>query len=145
MSRPARDPLDRFHEKYVHDHATGCMIWTGARNGKPGYGTFKSGDGKMVLAHRFSYEAFVAPIPAGLVIDHLCRNRRCINPEHLRCVTAEQNLKAPGSLSLAARSSWTHCSHGHEFTEANTYIKANGCRMCRTCSRSRYVRKAVAA
>lgn len=67
-----------------------CWLWNGALNG--GYGR-PSVDGKHQYAHRLSYEAFVGPIPEGMFLDHLCRNRSCINPDHLEIVTLEENIK----------------------------------------------------
>lgn len=63
-----------------------CWLWTGAKNSK-GYASVTNGKGRSALAHRMVYEMFVAPIPEGLTIDHLCRIHRCINPEHLEPVT----------------------------------------------------------
>lgn len=70
---------------------SGCQIWQGAP-GLNGYGRL-SIDGRLTLAHRASYEAFVGPIPSGLTIDHLCRVRMCINPEHLEPVTRAENTR----------------------------------------------------
>ena len=131
---PKCTALDRFHEKYVVDDVTGCMIWTGSRS--RGYGRLHVG-GVPVYAHRFAYEQFVGPIPDGLVIDHLCRNRGCCNPEHLRVCTNRENIFAPGSLSSGAvNAAKTHCIHGHEFDDANTYAY-RGKRRCRECRRRR--------
>lgn len=106
-----------------------CLVWTG--NAPHGYGTFWL-DGRKVRAHRFSYERFVGPIPDGLELDHLCRNTRCVNPEHLEPVTRAENLR---------RAHWpnsrkTHCKHGHEYTSENTY-HWRGHRVCRTCQKER--------
>ncbi len=128
--------LDRFHEKYVTDAVTGCMIWTAHRNAD-GYGQFGV-DGKTVSAHRFAYEQFVGAIPDGLVIDHLCRNRACCNPHHLRVCTRRENTLAPGSEAPAAiHAAKTHCPDGHPYNDANTRVY-RGKRQCRECRRQDY-------
>jgi hypothetical protein len=83
----------------------------------------------MVLAHRMAYELARDPIPAGLVIDHLCRNKRCVNPSHLEAVEQRVNL-----LRGETNSAKTHCINGHEFTPDNTYMW-QGKRSCRACRR----------
>lgn len=95
-----------------------------------GYGGFHV-DGVRYLAHRWSYEHFVGPIPDGLELDHLCRNRGCANPAHLEPVTRRENaLRGPGSK--------TACVHGHPYTSQNTYIRPDrGTRQCRECGRNR--------
>ena len=132
---PKCTALDRFRSKYVVDEATGCWVWTGARNPK-GYGRFRVDD-KLASAHRFAYEQFVGRIPDGLVLDHLCRNRGCCNPEHLRACTNRENIFAPGSESpTAVHAAKTHCPDGHPYDAANTYMW-RGHRHCRECSRRR--------
>lgn len=80
------DPLDRLMKKV--DKTETCWVFTGAlRNGYGALGI----EGKTIYAHRYAYERLVGPIPAGLVIDHLCRNRACVNPEHLEVVTQQVN------------------------------------------------------
>jgi hypothetical protein len=80
--------LERFWMKV--QKGTSCWIWTGGSSN--GYGLFtESSKGKTHIAHRFSYEQTVGPIPDGLHLDHRCRNRRCVNPDHLRPVTNKQN------------------------------------------------------
>jgi hypothetical protein len=86
-----------------------------------------------VIVHRFSYEFFVGPIPAGLTIDHLCRNRACFNPVHLEAVTQRENtLRGEGPTAKLAR--LTHCPKGHPFSKDNTHIYKNR-RVCKACKR----------
>lgn len=99
--------------------ADGCWQWPGTDEAT--YGAF------TMYAHRWTYEEMVGPIPDGLQIDHLCRNKGCVNPEHLEPVTHAENQRR----KALAR---THCPKGHEWTPENTYINGGG-RHCRTCSR----------
>lgn len=102
----------------------GCWNWTG-RLDAWGYGRL----GRRG-AHRASYIERVGPIPEGLVLDHLCNNPRCINPDHLEPVTDAENHRRKAERQ-------THCKHGHEFTPENTYIAPSGSRHCRACNRVR--------
>lgn len=116
--------------------ATGCWLWTGTLDGK-GYGTIgvKRSDGtwRTAKAHRVSYETHVGPIPDGLELDHLCRVRRCVRPDHLEPVTSQVNTLR-GEGPAAAHAAKTHCVRGHEFTPANTKIRPGG-RECLACAR----------
>ena len=107
----------------------GCWLWTGARDKR--YGRFRGR-----LAHRAVYEEFVGLVPAGLELDHLCRNRLCTNPEHLEPVTHRENvLRGDAGKHESVR---THCNAGHEFTPENTVKRRdNGARRCRACARER--------
>lgn len=110
---------------------TDCWVWQGAKNDR-GYGTF----GK-VYAHRFAYELFHGKIPIGLVIDHLCRTPLCVNPLHLEAVTNRENVVVRGRGPSAVNAMRTECINGHPYNKANTYIKPNGGRDCKACSRKR--------
>lgn len=129
---------ERFESKIFYCTVTGCWLWTRCTNSN-GYGQARFG-GKTRLAHRVSYELHIGPLPDGLVIDHLCRTRNCVNPDHLRAVAQSENLHAPGSLSLpslnAARS---HCPRGHEHVEWNCVraYSRKGWRSCLACSQAR--------
>lgn len=109
----------------------GCWNWEGPINSTTGYGSLRLVEKRSVTAHRFSYELLVGPIPEGLVTDHLCRNRQCVNPAHLEPVTLGTNtLRGIGPSATNARK--THCSEGHPFAGDNLVMYKN-CRMCRTC------------
>lgn len=108
-----------------------CWIWTGKRL-PAGYGRMSYG-GKWNLAHRMSYTHLVGPIPEGLDLDHLCRNRACVNPAHLEPVTRSVNLRR-GVGGPAINAAKTHCIRGHEFTPENTAIAERGKRRCRKCA-----------
>lgn len=118
--------------KRVHK-TSGCWMWTG-RTGRGGYGIFSASHEKAVLAHRRSFELVKGLIPEGLTLDHLCRNRLCVNPDHLEPVSLSENNRRSTSPS-ALNSRKNHCKHGHEFTPENTHICTNGGRLCKECSR----------
>lgn len=107
-------------------HWDDCWEWLGSRT--RGYG-MATVNGKQTLAHRAAYEAFIGPIPDGLVLDHLCGNRGCINPEHLEPVTHQVNIQR----GFDARPERSECSKGHPLDESNTYITPDGYRRCRYC------------
>lgn len=109
----------------------GCWSWDTTNS--IGYGEFMQ-NRVGYYAHRFAYEAMVGPIPEGLVIDHLCRNRRCVNPAHMEPVTRGENVLR--GISVPAQNARkTHCSRGHAYDEANTHITPRGSRSCRACWR----------
>lgn len=109
-----------------------CWSWTGGTNPK-GYGRVSLKGGKNMFVHRMFYEAEKGTIGDGLVIDHLCRNRRCCNPDHLEAVTNAENVRRGRTGKWQIRES--RCPRGHEFTPENTIQNSNGSRRCRTCNR----------
>lgn len=131
-----KTPLERFTEKYIVVES-GCWEWVASIHSE-GYGQM-SYLGKPTVAHRIGYMLLIGPIPDGMDIDHLCRNRKCVNPSHLEVVSRAVNLRRgiPNKFKNA-----THCIHGHAFDAENTHITKTGQRVCRAClrirSRARY-------
>lgn len=129
------DANTRFWEK-VDKTDNGCWNWTAGRFSN-GYGQFWTGERKQ-CAHRFAYESVSGSIAAGLELDHLCKNVRCVKPSHLEPVTSRVNTLRSNSFS-AKNAVKTHCPQGHPYDEQNTYwrkIGKNGMgRDCRECRR----------
>lgn len=122
----------QYFTKHIQlDIISGCWNWTATIN-NVGYGLFRF-NGKLGVAHRFSYEYYNGKIPDNLVVNHLCRNRRCVNPSHLEVVSKKENL-LKGITHLEKK---IHCKNGHEYTLENTYVMPNGHRVCRICSKIR--------
>ena len=146
MGPKPKDPVERFWPRVDKNgpipnyapHLGPCWIWTGAIS-SVGYGAFGAervnGRNRNALAHRFAYEQLVGPIPEGLVLDHLCRVTRCVNPVHLEPVTHRENLDRGTPSASHLNRGKTHCKNGHEFTEENTYWfnegRSRGCFTCR--------------
>jgi hypothetical protein len=126
----ARQFLLANHKVVDCGYKTPCWVWLGALN--KGYGEI-SVMGKRRYAHQASHELFVGPLTVGLHFDHLCRNRACINPDHLEQVTIRVNILRGEGLA-AKNAAKTHCPQGHPYDLLNTYIypKNNG-RHCRAC------------
>lgn len=118
---------DRIENIVFFEPNCGCWLWGGSV-ASTGYGTMTV-LGRTRMAHRASYEAYKGAIPVGLHIDHLCKVRCCVNPEHLEAVTVQvNNSRSPASVKLA-----THCKHGHPFSGDNLQIGRQ--RRCRECNR----------
>jgi hypothetical protein len=134
--------IERLYNKVLI--GDGCWEWTG-RIGNKGYGRFDTFPPKReVPAHRVVYELMVGPVPDGLEIDHLCRNRACVRPDHLEPVTRQENCRR-----AALHEDWhrpkpqnkTHCIRGHALTIENTWSAGKSGRKCRICgeiARARY-------
>ena len=122
----------------VEYRANGCWQWSGRRSTTE-YGVFVL-DGRNFRAHRVAYELRVGPIPEGLQLDHLCRNRSCVNPAHLEPVTNRENTLR-GVNHVAALARVTHCPAGHEYTPESTRLRRSRYgtvnRSCRTCDLER--------
>lgn len=118
-------------EAAVAVHTPECIVWPFARD-SDGYSNLRGGE--SVLGHRVAYRMRYGAIPQGLTLDHLCRNRACVNPAHLEPVTHQENIRR----AVAARRT---CIHGHELTAKNTryYSPRPGWtkRICRRCEARR--------
>ncbi len=128
---------ERFFQKV--EKTESCWLWKGALNSR-GYGSFGAG-GKVVSAHRYSYEMHIGEIPTGMVICHSCDVRNCVNPEHLWAGSTAENNRDMFKKDRNGSSSRpkTHCKRGHEMTEENVYSRKMGDgkteRVCRECKR----------
>lgn len=132
--------LEKFLER-VKKGTNGCWNWLGFIN-SGGYGKFFLGK-KNYQAHRYSYARYIGNIPKGMVIDHLCRKRSCVNPEHLEVVTLKENaLRGIGPSAINSRK--TKCIQGHPLKGDNLFIRKSKdntiYRICRECRR-RYNRE----
>lgn len=128
---------EKFWEKV--DASGDCWLWMGGLN-TGGYGRFTL-DGRRQRAHRVAYALLVAPVPSGLELDHLCRVRHCVNPDHLEPVTRRENLlRGAGPAQAGYRQKRkTHCPQGHPYDESNTFVWAArpSERSCIECNRVR--------
>ena len=113
------------------DTSSTCWQWLGSKYAN-GYGKLgKAG----IMAHRIAYELTRGHVPEDMCLDHLCKNRLCVNPDHLEIVTLVENVMR-GESQHAKNARKTACKRGHEFTAENTYIRQDrGTRSCKTCQR----------
>jgi len=125
--------LERFADKIeLGSEVDSCWEWIACKD-IDGYGRFAV-NGKSKLSHKFSYELYKGKTPEGLELDHLCRNRSCVNPEHLEAVTSKINLLR-GNTIASKNKLKTRCIHGHEYNEENTGRQKSG-RYCKECDRT---------
>lgn len=124
---------DRWRQLFEAGGVRECWPWKGSIHWE-GYGAY---NGRV--AHRLVYEQLIGPVPPGLQLDHLCRNRRCVNPHHLEPVTARVNIlrgDSPGARSVRRPT----CANGHPRDEEHTYVWC-GERFCRECNRLAVARR----
>lgn len=126
--------ISKFTLKYFINQTTGCWEWTAGKS-SGGYAMMYL-EGKMIYAHRWSYEYYNASIPSKHSIDHLCRVRHCVNPNHLEAVTSKENTRRGDHSNMGLyQKTKTHCPSGHEYSKENTYIKSKKYRVCATCAK----------
>jgi len=131
--------MNRFHSKYEvlnMGHESPCWMWRAYKD-KHGYGRFQVGD-RPQAAHRYSWFLVHGYLPEypEFELDHLCGNRACVNPDHLRVATHKENTLRSASF-VAENSEKLYCKNGHEYNQENTYIRPNGARDCRACGKER--------
>lgn len=126
----------KFEAKYVPEPNSGCWMWDGTLT-EDGYGKLSYGRGHT-SAHRLSVRLSGREIPDKMHVDHLCRTRCCVNPDHLEVVTHQENVRRgeAGKVAAALQRAKTHCPQGHEYTADNLRAAKDG-RLCKACHRIR--------
>ena len=122
---------------YAQPLDNGCWAWTGKCFDRDGYAKVHNhAIRKPEMVHRAMYEELRGPIPEGLAIDHLCRNRGCVNPDHLEPVTNRENTMRSPIAAAAINARRTVCKWGHQFA-----VRTNKKRYCLTCNQLRRIGK----
>lgn len=137
MTRTLSDIFDSFDAKYIPEPNSGCWIWCAANGGRDNrkYGYIRVSKERMIHAHIFSYFTYKGDVPKGLVLDHICKNSECVNPDHLEPVTHRVNILRGDGLG-AKHARRTHCNKGHPFTEDNVvHFSSEIRRRCLICQR----------
>jgi len=129
MNHHRRKPVDEYWVEEDRGYASPCWVWQG--NTRDGYGRIFR-EGRLWNAHRWYYEQARGSLPEGTEMDHLCRVRACVNPDHLEPVTRTTNIQR----GYKARGKPTHCKHGHEYTPENTLVDKDGAWRCRECQKA---------
>lgn len=117
---------------HVRFDASGCWIWQSAQ--RNGYGQFRW-NRKSISSHRTSYLLFIGEVEKGKHLHHACKNKLCVNPEHLALVTPKEHCRLDNN-ACGQNAAKTHCKNGHEFTPENTKIRPDGARSCKICCRA---------
>ncbi len=130
--KPSQKRIEQFWDKVAIIPFHTCWEWIGIKD-KDGYGRFHVNN-KEIRAHRFSL-GLTESLKVHKVVDHVCRNRSCVNPAHLRQVSVTQNALENSRSFGALNKLKTKCMRGHQFTQTNTFYRKSGRRMCRTCHR----------
>jgi hypothetical protein len=113
-----------------------CWTWAACIQ-RGGYALFGIKAGESVTAHRFGYELWIGPIPEGLELDHLCRVRHCVRPDHLDPVTGKINQERSPVSPAGINGRKTKCIRNHELSGDNLFVDSQGKRQCRICMRIR--------
>lgn len=133
--RPRKPIAQRFWEKVPERSPwpDECWQWRGGGAGE-GYGMFRISTGKTERAHRVAWRLTGSEIPEGMELDHACRNRGCVRPEHLTLVEKHYNARQGVRAYAERKSAQTHCRNGHKYVEGSYAVTPDGWRACRACS-----------
>ena len=121
--------------KHGEFNGSPCWVWKGYLRKGYAHAQF---DGRVQSIHKLLYEVCYGPVPEGLELDHLCRNRTCVNPEHLEAVTHVENMRRGAVKGGILWQPVSECPQGHPYSPDNTYVNKRGTRVCLTCKRAGY-------